>query len=359
MGRRSHIWWWKARKAYYVKIAGKRIRLHEDREKAEEAYHRLKLDENVELVPPEPETSAIAAVFGLFLEWLSKNRAPETLKWYQTRLGYFLADHPDFTCEILKPIHVQSWLDSKKWSSGHKRGCVTALKGAFNWAVKMELLERSPIRGLEKPAAGKREEFLTKSEFEEVLSHFKDQEFCDVLRFMWFTGARPQELVKIEARHVKPGHVLFPRLESKGKKRERIVFLVPEAQEIVDRLAAKNREGPIFRNRRGGPWKANNFACRFQRLEEKLGVQHCMYKIRHGFAHYALTEAKLAPEVVASLLGHSDTRQLMQTYGHMVQNAEFMGDAARKASGSTLQPDQKPASEESSESDWEEFYGGA
>lgn len=357
MGRRSHIWFWKARNAYYVKIAGKTIRLHEDKEQAEDEYHRLMLDRKNEALPPLQETEAVASVFARFLEWASKNRASETFDWYHKRLGYFLADNPDFSCDTLRTIHVQTWLDGKKWSAGHKRGCITAMKRAFNWAVKMDLLTKSPIRGLEKPDAGRREEFLTKAEFESVLAYFKDQEFRDVLIFMWFTGARPQELVKIEARHVRPGHVVFRRLESKGQKRERIVFLVPEAQEIVDRLASKRPTGPLFLNRRGRPWRAHNFASRFQRLEKKIGVQHCMYKIRHGFAHHALTEAKLPPEVVASLMGHQDTRQLMQTYGHMIQNADFMNDAARRASGSILKPDPKLSSE--ADDEWEQFYGGA
>lgn len=357
MGRRAHPWFWKARNAWYAKIAGKTIRLHENKKEAEDEFHRLMLQKSSESPTPK-QAESVAGTFGVFLEWLSKNRSPKTYEWYQTRLGYFLADNPEFLVDTIKPIHVQTWLDTKTWSSGHKRGCVTALKGAFNWAVRMEMLEKNPIRGLEKPEAGRREEFLTKAEFDTVLSYFKDQEFRDVLQFMWFTGARPQELVKIEARHVREGHIVFPRKEAKGKKRERIVFLVPEAQEIVDRRAKRYPSGPIFLNKRGRAWKPGNFANRFQRLEKKLGVQHCMYKIRHGFAHHALTEAKLPPEVVASLMGHTDTRQLMQTYGHMIQNAEFMRDAARKASGSASLPEQKPAPPESGDPE-EQIYGGA
>jgi integrase len=353
MARPPKPWYWKERGAWYVTIRGKRVRLHEDKKKAIDKFHKTMATPTTEV-----STEMVVGIFGVFLEWLAANRAPKTYEWYQKRLTYFLVDNPSFTCDVLKPFHVQAWLDKKKWASGHKRGVVTALKGAFNWAVKMELLTRNPILGLSKPAAGRREEFLTKTEFETVLAKVKDQEFRDVLRFMWFTGARPQELVKIEARHVRAGHVVFAREESKGKLRERVVFLVPEAQEIADRLAEKVKVGPIFRNRRGKPWTANNFACRFQRLEEKIGTQHCMYKIRHGYAHYALTEAKLPPEVVASLMGHQDTRQLMQTYGHMLQNAEFMNEAARKASGSASTPDPKLDLPESDDPE-EQIYGGA
>ncbi len=354
MARQPHPWFWKARGAWFVTINGQRICLHAEKKAALAAFHRI-------MAKPDAHASpeSVSGIFGMFLEWLAANRSANTYDWHQKRLTYFLMDNPDFFADDLKPIHVQSWIDKKKhWSSGYKHGVVSALKGAFNWAVKMDLLVKSPIKALSKPPPGRREEFFTKAEFESLLAQFKDQEFRDVLRFMWFTGARPQELRNTEARHVKPGHIVFAREESKGKRRERIVFLVPEAQEIVDRLTKEHPSGPIFRNARGGKWTANSFACRFSRLSDKTGVSQCMYMIRHGYAHYALTEAKLSPEVVATLMGHQDTRQLMQTYGHLIQNAEFMNEAARKASGSVLQPDQKQAAKVR-EDEPEEFYGGA
>jgi hypothetical protein len=30
-------------------------------------------------------------------------------------------------------------------------------------------------------------------------------------------------------------------------------------------------------------------------------------------------------------MGHKDTRMLMQTYGHLIANKDFMGEAAKKA----------------------------
>jgi integrase len=208
--------------------------------------------------------------------------------------------------EDLKPLHVQQWLDQKRkksekrvWSNGHCRGVITALKGGFNWAVRMEMISKNPLLGLEKPAPSSRERFLTGKEFDALLAAVKSAAFKCLLQMTWYTGARPQEIARLEARHVRGDHAVFPKDESKGKERERVIFLVPEAQAIIKKAIEKYPTGPLFRNTRGAAWTKNAISQTFGRLEEELGEQFCLYTIRHSYAHHALTEAKLAPEIVA------------------------------------------------------------
>ena len=44
--------------------------------------------------------------------------------------------------------------------------------------------------------------------------------------------------------------------------------------DILAKWAAKYPEGPCFRNRNKEPWRANNFACRFYRLEKKIWAEY-------------------------------------------------------------------------------------
>lgn len=329
MARKPKPWYRKARKEWCVSIGGTHHRLGNDKKQAHQKFHELMAD--------QPETVSADTSWGicdLFLEHVQKNRAAATYGWYRDRLQYFKDAIPNMPTDRLEADRVQDWLDAQSWSPGYKRGIVTAIKAAFRWAYRLRKIRRNPVDGLSRPAATPSEEFLTDEEFKKLLLLVKDEPFQDILRLMRHTGARPQELTKLEARHVFDGYCQLLKSESKGKKVERVIFLDDEAQKIINKWKKKNAEGVILRNFHGKPWKANAFACRFKRLEEKIGKRITMYSIRHGFAHSSLTKAKLSPEVVAALMGHKDTRMVYATYGHMMKNTEFMRDQLKKATAS-------------------------
>lgn len=329
MARKPKPWYRKARREWCVTINGTHHRLGEDKKEAHRKFHALMADE-----PAEVSSDTSWGICDLFLDYVLKNRSPATYGWYRDRLQYFKDAVPNSPADALQPDRIQAWLDEQSWSDGYKRGIVTAIKAAFRWAYRLRKIRRNPVDGLSRPEATPSEDFLTDGEFKKLLSLVKDEPFSDILRLMRHTGARPQELTKLEARHVFDGYCQFLKVESKGKKRERVIFLDDEAQKIVDKWKKKNPEGPILRNYHGKPWRANAFACRFKRLEEKVGKRITMYSIRHGFAHSSLTKAELSPEVVAALMGHKDTRMVYATYGHMMKNAKFMREQLKKATAS-------------------------
>lgn len=329
MARKPKPWYRKERKEWCVSINGTHHRLGNDKKEAQRKFHQLMAD--------EPETVSADTAWGicdLFLDHILKNRATATYGWYRDRLQYFKDAIPNTLVDRLEPDRVQDWLDAQSWSDGYKRGIVTAIKSAFRWAYRLRKIRRNPVDVLIPPEASPSEEFLTDAEFKKLLANVKDEPFRDVLILMRHTGARPQELTKLEARHVFDGYCQFLRAESKGKKKERVIFLDDVAQKIIDKWKEKNPEGPILRNFHGRPWKANAFACRFKRLEGKVGKRITMYSIRHGFAHASLTKAKLSPEVVATLMGHKSTRMVYTTYGHMMKNTKFMREQLKKATAS-------------------------
>jgi integrase len=344
MARKPRPWYRSDRNQWFVTVNGTRHLLGDHPADAARPQQSKKTsqwnppkvisDKFHALMADEPETVSADTIWGicdLFLDHIQKNRAEATYGWYKDRLQYFKDAIPNMLTDRLEPDRVQDWLDTKDWAPGYTRGIITAIKAAFRWAARLRKIRRNPLDGLTKPEATLPEEFLTDEEFKTLLSFVKDEPFRDILRLMRHTGARPQELVKLEARHVFDGYCQLLKSESKGKKKERIIFLDDEAQKIVNKWLANNPEGVILRNYHGKPWKANAFACRFKRLEEKVGKRITMYSIRHGFAHSSLTKAELSPEVVATLMGHKDTRMIYATYGHMIKNTKFMREQLTKA----------------------------
>jgi hypothetical protein len=108
----------------------------------------------------------VVAVLDAYLDWLDKRveegtKARRTYDWYRKYLssfasfrgeGYCIAD---LTVEQLQPIHVYQWADANPgWKTG-KRGAMTAVQRAFNWAAKAGLFKatggKSPLTALENP----------------------------------------------------------------------------------------------------------------------------------------------------------------------------------------------------------------
>jgi integrase len=321
MARKSSgPWFWDERGQWVVNIRGKRYYLGTDRDDAYRQWHELS-------ATPEA-TPGKVHIFREFLAWCKRYR-PDSFEWYESRINEFAKTIPGMGVSELKPFHVQSWIDTKK-SDGHKRGCLIAVNRALNWAVKQGLIDKNPIRHMEKPSPGRREVILTPDEFKTLLSHASDQEFKDLLNFIWETGCRPQEAFRLESRHLDGDRCVFPEKESKGKKRKRVVYLTPVAKEIVTRLTRK--EGRIFRNADGNPWHRNNVACRFARMKTKLGRKLCLYNLRHSYCQRALKNG-VDPVTLSELMGHASTTMIFRVYSHMQQDTKHMLEAAQKAAG--------------------------
>lgn len=216
---------------------------------------------------------------------------------------------------------------------------MTALKAAFQWAEDEGYIDRSPIRRVRKPRAGRRETVLTEEQRTLLLDEASDQEFRDLLTLLMETGARPQEVRTVEARHVdlKNGLWVFPPDESKmGEKTQkpRIIYLTPTALELTLRLVERYPEGPLLRNSQGKPWTRNAIRCRFRRLRNRKNggfpKNLCAYVLRHSFATDAL-EKGIDPITLATLLGHQDPTMLSRVYQHVDQRAKHLKVAAEKA----------------------------
>jgi len=321
-------WFWKERGEFVVNVRGKRHYLGEDREAAFDEWHRLCREK------PEPvSTQTVWAVLDAYLDHAEANAAPATYEWYRYRLQLFKDALPNQPVHALKVYQFTDWLDKQAWSPTYKAGIVTAIKRVFNWAADGDRIEKNPLKGLKKPAAEHREVTITAEDFANILLKIRKDSFRELLTFVWLTGCRPQEASAIEAKWIRHDEkvIIFPVKQSKGKKRARVIHLTDEAYSILARSAAKNPDGPCFRNRNKAPWRANNFACRFYRLQEKIGMKLRMYDLRHSYAHSGLTKGGIAPEIMAALLGHTDTRMVYAVYGHLLKATDFMRAAAEKA----------------------------
>ena len=204
---------------------------------------------------------------------------------------------------------------------------------AMRWAEEQGYVERSPLAHFKKPPAGRREQLVSAEQFAKILTLTLDEAFRDLLTVSWETGCRPQESLRVEARHVDVAGArwVFPATEAKGGKQQRVIYLTPVALEITKRLMAANQSGPLFRNTDRVPWTPDATNCRFQTLKRKLGVKFSLYGLRHTWMNRLLVGGVDA-FTVAILAGHSDPSMLAKHYQHLSQNPEFLLKQARRVS---------------------------
>ncbi|MBX3414029.1 MAG: tyrosine-type recombinase/integrase [Pirellulales bacterium] len=271
MARASRPWFWKARRRWFVTIDGKRHDLGPDKKAALTTFHELMARPQKRAV----RSDSVVALIDAFLDWCSKHRSPVTYEWYRERLQSFAETYPKLTTAQLRPFHVQLWIDGEEGvSSGTRRNYCRSIKRAMRWAEQQGYVDRSPIMHMEQPRAGKRDTVISQEQFEELISLIPVRELRDLLITTWESGCRPQESLRVEARHVDLANSrwVFPQAESKGNI-PRIVYLTDRALEITRRLVLLYPEGKLFRNSRGNPWTTESVNCAFVRLQIKMGLR--------------------------------------------------------------------------------------
>lgn len=292
---------------------------------------------------------------GLYLEELKVER-PDLVVRYKPILGAFCDcrfkkdDRP--VGEPFGKLMVNAELDTqhlKAWASGYasdqtRRTYINAVKAVFEWAIAKKSINvtKNPVAAVVAPKVRSRAVVISKEEHEGLLNLWEgDDAICDLLTAMWATGARPGELSKIEASHYQDGlWCLRPDEHKTGgvTGKERVIAVVEELVEIVERRCKLYPEGPIFRNSYGRKWDAQALYVRFETARRATKGRKAVireevvpYSYRHAWATHALEQGLLSDWEVAKALGHVTTQMVHLHYDHSRRNPEHLRDIFTRA----------------------------
>ncbi len=180
---------------------------------------------------------------------------------------------PELQADAIRPHQVEAWVDEYDLSVTSRRNYLRVVKRCMSWALKQGLVGSNPVASLEIPAGESREIAFSAEEFACLLGYIRNPGLADLVITTWETGCRPQESLRVEARHFDHAHKrwIIPKRESKTKRLTRVVYLNDRAMEITARLAQLNPDGPIFRNTNGKPWTTEAVNCAFQGIRHRMG----------------------------------------------------------------------------------------
>jgi integrase len=387
MARRAQPWYREDRNVWCVTINGTRHNLGPKKKEAYDRFHDLMRQPRRQKVL----ATSVAALMDPFLDWVERNRSAATYEWYRCRLQSFIESYPELTIDELRPHHVEKWAGLPHLAQTSRRNLMRAVKRSLKWAVSQGYIESSPIAYMEVPGGEARDVYVSPEQCNKLLDFVVDPAFADLLIITYECGWRPQESLRVEARHVDiaKSRVVFPPSEAKVKSMPRVIYLTERALAILKRLVELYPRGPLFRNNNGNPWTKDAISCAFDRLQVRMGKavmkasgqkvderevasfaktlathrtvygevqekpkaellaearrkltqratrslapRYSLYALRHSWATNALKNG-VDSLTVAILMGHRDPSTLARTYQHLSHNPEHLLAEARRAS---------------------------
>ncbi len=214
------------------------------------------------------------------------------------------------------------------------------LRACCDWAKSEGLLGANPWLKV-KPRKGTKEIIkpFSQDEAARIIAGFEKSypAWVSFAKFLFLSGCRMSEAIGLQWKHVdfERGEVcicesLAHRKDGNGYERVRkstktgsVRFLKINAElaKLFEQVspASKNSEDLVFLNPAGTSHiDSNNFRDRWKKV---LAAANIPYRrphiIRHSFASHAI-EQGVPLTGVAYLLGHSDTRMVATTYGHLI-----------------------------------------
>ncbi len=233
-----------------------------------------------------------------------------------------------------------SWLLSLEIAPATFNKKLGYLRACGDWAKSQSLLSANPWLKV-KPRKSSKEIIkpFSQDEAVRIVAGFEKTypAWVSFTKFLFLSGCRMSEAIGLQWKHVdfERGEVcicesLAQCKNGNGYERERkstktgsVRFLKinSELSKLFEQVssASRNSEDLIFKNPTGTSHiDSNNFRDRWKKVLSAANIPYRRpHIIRHSFASHAI-EQGCPLTGVAYLLGHSDTRMVAQTYGHLV-----------------------------------------
>jgi integrase len=272
--------------------------------------------------------------------WLGANpsKRPTTYARDETVIRVHLGPSlGTYNLNRLTPGHIQAAVNdmvAKGLQPRTVRTNYAVLRAIMNWAVDMDVLERSPCRRVRLPAVGRSSRpVVTAAEVVRLADALPLDYRATV--FLGALGLRQAEVfglrvgsIDFEERTITVSSTINEvdgRIVSGTGKTEHAwrTFAVPNRviDELHDHLVRTGRRGTdelVFQSPEGGPVRASNFRLRvYNRALQEAGLPGLSFhRLRHSAGHM-MREIGVPIEVIQRRLGHASIRTTADIYGSL------------------------------------------
>jgi integrase len=192
------------------------------------------------------------------------------------------------------------------------------LKTTFNQAIKWELLEKNPVKGVKIPKQDIiKVRFLTKDEIQRLIDIIKQDgnyDFLDLLNAYLNTGARRIELL--------PPHFTWDNVDLKGKKillhgkgnRKRYIPMNKTLLDILQRRHKLGCDQPFNFNR-------DFVSHKIAKYYRQVGIESAnLHSLRKTFGSLLIQNGLADLFTVSRLLGHTSVKTTEKYYVDLLQD---------------------------------------
>jgi len=237
---------------------------------------------------------------------------------------------------------VQEWvadLDADGYAPATIRKAYQLLGRILNDAVNGGLIAATPCRDIARPRIEDTEKrFLSPTE----ITHLADTihpRYRALVITAAYTGCRIGELIALDLDRYQPekrvirierslaevrGHLRFGQPKTAAARRA--VSVPSWLPDVIDQHLSRypaGADGLMFTAPEGGPIRRNTFRSRFwlPAVNDSVGQPMRFHDLRHS--HVALLIAEGAhPAVIASRLGHTSVKTVLDVYGHLYEGLD-------------------------------------
>ena len=247
----------------------------------------------------------------------------------------------DFSLVDVQPVAVQQWvaeLNTAGYAPATIRKAYQILGRIFTAAVESRLIARPPCQGVKLPKIEQTDKrYLSPAETQHLADSIHPR-FQALVFTAGYSGARFGELAGLARQHYEPlkrtiriernltevrGHLAFGETKTRAARR---TISIPTW--LVDVLAKHIATYPgdddlIFTAPAGGPLRRSSLRTRYWKpaVQSSVGEPCRFHDMRH--THVALLiEQGAHPQVIASRLGHTSIRTVLDVYGHLFEGLD-------------------------------------
>lgn len=223
------------------------------------------------------------------------------------------------------------------------------LFGVLGRAIEKGYLPRNPAKGIKLPRGNEGDavemRIITQEEYADIEKRM-DAHFRPLLRFLTGTGARWGEAVALTVADLDlaNGNVRIRRAlkwspdnkrkvgATKTKRSNRTVALPPELLPELRALCNGRKGGDlVFQAKRGGAVLHRTFWSRYWLpAVEHLEPRPRIHDLRHSHASWLLARG-VPIHIVSARLGHESIQTTVDTYGHLLPDAQMIAASAAAA----------------------------